>query len=152
MGNEQVRDRSLKTIEYHPYRWTKEEDVDAFVGAFLAALEILQAQGLKIGFDDMDMARRIYGATRGRVGMMLRILKASLFQAKEGTLTFDAIARGWELGLQGSGNVEPFFATEEPTDTALVRSYASVMQEADLKIAPATLDEFEAARLAPLPK
>ena len=152
IGNEQVRDRSLKTIEYHPYRWTREEDVDAFVGAFLATLEILQEAGLRIEFDELDMARRIYGASGGRVGMMLRIMKASLFQAKEGTLTFDAIARGWELGLQGNGDVEPFFASEEPSDTALVRSYAAVMHEADVRFAPATLDEFEAARLASLSK
>ncbi len=151
-GNEQVRDRSVKTLEYHPYNWTRDADVDAFVAAFLAALEILQEQGLQIGFDDMDMARRIYGASGGRVGMMLRILKASLLHAEASTLTFDSLARGTELGLQAGSSVEVFFAAEAPSDTALVRSYVSVMQEADLKIAPTSLDEFEAVRFGQFSK
>lgn len=144
--NEQFRERSLRTVLFPPYAWSLREDCDSFVEAVLGILAHFADHGVALDFDDLDMTRRLYGASGGRVGLTTRILTAALKFAPAGDLTFEAIARGAEASLQAALRPGTFFQPEPPSDTLLVHAYAGVMKDADLPIAAATIDEFEAAR------
>ncbi len=145
-GNEQFRDRAFRTVQFLPYNWGSEKDHLGFVGAVLASLQILQAEGVSIDFDDLDMSRRLYGISGGRVGRVLDVLRAAAKRVQNSTLTFDTVARAARLTIQDSGHTDIYFQDAAPTDESLVRSYARVMHDAELAIDPTNLVEFAAMK------
>ena len=67
-----------------------------------------------LDFNDLDMARRRYGASGGRVGLSARILAAALNLKSSEALSADGIARGADACLQTQLGVERFFQSEPP--------------------------------------
>lgn len=141
-GNEQFRDRALKSVLLNPYSWSLKDDRYAFNQAFEGILNQIELTGLKLDFDSTEIVRRIYGASGGRVGIMIRILKAALSCLDDHILTASKIAHGAISTVQSELMPEHFFQADEPSDFALVRSYVKVMQDAELNIDPTTIAEF----------
>lgn len=144
--NEQFRERSLQTVLFPPYAWSRQEDREGFTEAVLGILAHISDQGAEIDFDDLEMTRRLYGASGGRVALTVRILAAALKIAPAGSLTFDAVAKGAEASLQAALRPGTFFQADAPSENQLVHAYAAVMKDADLPVAISTVDEFEAVR------
>jgi len=133
-GNEQLRDRSTQTLYYLPYDWASEEDRSNFYGALLGILEAVKAIGIDVGLEAEEYIHRFYGASGGRVGMLLRIVDAALHIGGRGaSLTPKAVKRAYGLVCQDP-EIGDFFATESPSDHELFRAYAIIMAEAGLPI------------------
>jgi hypothetical protein len=136
-GNEQLRERSLKTLYFMPYDWHEEADRVEFFSAFIAILRIFEAEGVMIGLDDDDCLRRIYGASGGRVGMMLRIMDAAaVFLAEEPTLGLSHISLAVGRMSQAALASEQFFRHDPPDDAQLIRSYVKILAEAGIGFEP----------------
>lgn len=73
--NEQLRDRASGTILLKPYDWQESDDREAFATAADAAIVSLEGSGFPVGLEFEDFVRRLYGASGGRVPMMMRIIK-----------------------------------------------------------------------------
>jgi hypothetical protein len=144
-GNEQFRERALKTTLFLPYAWGSAGDRADFTSAVLGLFKHIDEElTTPLDFNDLDMARRLYGASGGRVGLSARILAAALNLKSSEALSADGIARGADACLQTQLGVERFFQSEPPTDVQLLKAYAGVMKDADLPISPSTLEELEA--------
>lgn len=146
-GNEQLRDRALKSVSLLPYSWSAEDGRTDFNGAFQAAIEIMQEAGAQIEFDPDDIVRRIYGASGGRVGVMLRILTASVSASRNGSLSFTDLRKGALATVQTGMTPDCFFHEEQPSDRALVRSYVKVMQDAGLDVEATNIHDFAALKV-----
>lgn len=144
-GNEQFRERALRTTLFPPYTWSSNLDRQDFTSAVLSLFAHIEAElAIAIEFDDLEMARRLYGATGGRVGLSARILAAALSLRAGAPFSIAAVKRGAEASLQDSLSPELFFREEPPSDLQLSRAYLSVMKDADLRVSPSTLSELEA--------
>lgn len=136
-GNEQFRDRCFGTFHFMPYDWHEEADRVEFFSAFLAILRVFEAEGVAVGFDDDDCLRRIYGASAGRVGMMLRIMDvAAAYLADGPELALSHISRAVAATSQTALSSAQFFQDDPPDDTQLIRSYVKVLAEAGIGFEP----------------
>ncbi|WP_425046496.1 TniB family NTP-binding protein [Primorskyibacter sp. S87] len=146
--NEQLRDRTLSTIELNPYSWSSGSDATGFATALSEALCNLQAAGAHLDFGFEDMVVRLYGVTGGRIGMMVRVLQVAVLKMKSQTLTFKDISDGALTLTQKSLNARHLFETEVPQKIDLVRAYIRVMQDAGLEVTPESLADLEALEAA----
>lgn len=145
-GNEQLRDRANGTILLKPYDWQKDEDRDAFTGAVDAAIGSLEKSGFIVTQDFEDIVRRIYGATGGRVPMMLRLFKScAVSERVSKKLSLATFARAASKMQQSGIPVSSFFNDEEPDEVELHRSFASVMSEAGLDFPIQSIAGLEAS-------
>ena len=142
--NEQFRDRALRTVLFPPYAWSRERDREDFLGAFLAALSLIVESGISVDFDDIDVARRMYGVTGGRVGLVLKIFDATVAELKQDMIDMADIARAVDSAMQKEAGAIRFFRDEPPSDRDLTRAYVRVMEEAQLPVHPQSLDELDA--------
>ncbi|MBI6630738.1 TniB family NTP-binding protein [Pontibaca salina] len=128
--NEQLRDRAAGTILFMPYDWQSDEERDAFVGAVDAVLHSLQSSGIEIEMNFEDLVRRLYGASGGRVPMMMRLMKLSVLQASSKPRLTSENFRRASCSMQQSGiPASLFFDNEEPDEVDLLRSFAAVMAD-----------------------
>lgn len=131
--NEQLRDRANGTVLFKPYDWQNDEERDAFAGAVDAAIGSLEISGFQVAVKFEDIVRRLYGASGGRVPIVLRLFKLCAISARASnklTLAHFATAAG---KMQQSGiPVSTFFKNDEPDEVELLRSFASIMSEAGL--------------------
>lgn len=132
--NEQLRDRASATVLFQPYDWQDAANREAFCVAVDAALGSLEAAGFAVDLEFEDIVRRLYGASGGRVPMVLRILKLLVLIDETprslGLADFLRAARA----LQQSGvPAAAFFGDTEPDEVELMRSFAAVMSEAGLQ-------------------
>lgn len=144
--NEQFAARCMSTVEFHPYRWHDPEERDDFVGVAVSVFEFIQDQGVAVEFDFLDMSRRLYAASGGRVGMIVNLMETALRAAESKTrFTFADVERGFLMRMQAGPHSGDVFAHESPTDEELARTYMKVLSEAGLPFPkPANSDELEA--------
>jgi hypothetical protein len=143
-GNEQFRDRCHATVHYLPYDWHEEADRSDFFGAVTTVLDRFRDGGIAVEADDFDATRRLYGASRGRVGMMLWLISGAAALVEEGALlTIEHLAAAAGRMLQKRGAAE-FLAGDAPEDRDLFRAYLEILKEADLKFLPRGARDLEA--------
>ena len=147
--NEQFRDRAMRTIDLHPYQWSESQDRDDFVSGLFPLYNAIVEGGYEIEMDMVDLIRRLYGASGGRIGVVVRMLRSvlrlSTSDRRLSRLDFEA---GEERIFQRREHLPRMFGAEEPTDLDLERAYVSVMQEADLPIRAASIQTVRAVRSA----
>lgn len=73
--NEQLRDRACATTILRPYDWQQDAERTAFADTVEVALLKLEQSGLLVALDFEDIVRRLYGASGGRVPVMMRLRK-----------------------------------------------------------------------------
>ena len=135
-GNEQLRDRTSNTVQLLPYDWRDERDRDAYCGAVSAAIDELERSDIAIPLEFEDVARRLYGASGGRVAVMLDLLSNAVRRTTEpGVLDLAALSRA-ERSRQRLRSPDGFFSPEPPEDQDLIRSFAGLLSEAGLRFAP----------------
>ena len=132
--NEQLLDRASATVLFQPYDWQDSAERDAFCVAVDAAFGSLEASGFGVDLGFEDIVRRLYGASGGRVPMMLRVLKlAALVDETPRSLGLADFLRAARAIQQFGIPAAAFFGECEPDEVELMRSFAVVMSEAGLK-------------------
>lgn len=144
-GNEQLRDRAGATVWMLPYDWQVAGDRSDFTATFLAALRHMECCGLQIDLDTDDVTRRVYGATAGRVGMLVRLLQHAASAAAGSPIGVSAFAEAADRIQAQPVPMAQFFAAEPPEDTQLIRAHAQVLSEAGLEAVPTTTAGLSAA-------
>lgn len=143
--NEQFRERSLATVEIHPYQWSVGPDREAFLGAAFALFDVLEEEGYGFDIDQADLVRRLYGASGGRIGRVVELLSHTVELIKQPrALALSDFSRMAKAAFQRRNGLPDMFATDEPTDADLERSFVGVMQEAGLDIPVINLDTYGA--------
>lgn len=131
--NEQLRDRASGTILLKPYDWQSDADREAFATAADAAIASLGKSGFPVALDYEDFVRRLYGASGGRVPMMMRILKlCALGMAQPGKINLADLHTTASRMQQSGIPIASFFEARDPDEVDLMRSYAAIMAEAGL--------------------
>lgn len=132
--NEQLRDRASGTILLRPYDWQSDDDREAFATAADAGIASLEGSGFPVALDYEDFVRRLYGASGGRVPMMMRILKlCALGMAKPGKINLGDLHTAASQMQQSGIPIAKFFETRDPDEVDLMRSFAAIMAEAGLE-------------------
>jgi hypothetical protein len=86
-----------------------------------------------LDFDENAMVRRLYGVSGGRVGVVLRLLKAVPLLPGSGLALRD-LQSAAKLVFQDAARSDLYFAEQEPTDRQLAGAYTSVMKDANLPV------------------
>ncbi|RKF13085.1 hypothetical protein D6850_16460 [Roseovarius spongiae] len=146
--NEQFAARSMATIELHPYRWTNPDDRNEFTTVIYSIFDYLRERGISLEFDWIDMSRRLFATSGGRVGMVIELLEVAVRStARDGVLDMSDMGKAADIRLQGLSRLAPIFNTDPPQDDVLLRSYAKVMRDAGLQLPdPNSSLELEAFR------
>lgn len=144
--NEQLSERSMSTVYLLPYHWADPDDRSEFVNVVYSILGHLKDLGVHMDFDPIDISRRLYAATGGRVGRVVELIEAALkCRAKAAALSRDDLAKAAGVRLQKAKDMPPIFGPEVPQDSVLFRSYAKVMRAARLRLPdPTTATELDA--------
>ncbi|RRH70238.1 TniB family NTP-binding protein [Falsigemmobacter faecalis] len=145
-GNEQFRDRAMRSLIFEPYSWSLERDREGFVAAMNGIFALLREASVETDFADQDIARRLFAVCGGRVGLALRILKAVGAGKPVSKLTMQEIAAAAAACCQDRHMVSAAFSSPPPGDDVLSRSYVNVMQEAGLSVLPNNVHEYAAVR------
>ncbi|MCW3784704.1 ATP-binding protein [Defluviimonas salinarum] len=146
-GNEQLRDRAMRTVELNPYQWSVDSDREGFLGAIFPLMEAFCDAGHSLEIDEVDLARRLYGASGGRVGRAVEFLNHGLtMYGDKREIGLEDFARIAKATLQIQANLPDMFAETPPTDGELERSYVTVMQEAGLPVRPVRIETYGALR------
>lgn len=148
--NEQFAARSMATIELHPYRWTNPDDRDDFTTVIYSIFDYLEEHGISLEFDWIDMSRRLFAASGGRVGMVIELLEVAVRSStRNSVLALSDMCKAAGVRLQGLSRLAPIFDPDPPQDDVLLRSYAKVMRDAGLQLpdpnSSLELDAFRAA-------
>lgn len=148
LQNEQFRDRAAATVSIHPYDWRDPEDADGFLAAYMSAAGQIAHREATIELGDEDAARRLYGASAGRIGPMLAVLEAAASPGgadpRGRSIGLSELRRAASTCLQQSLGGAGFFEQAPPTDTDLARSFARVMTEAGLPFEPKSAADLAA--------
>ncbi|KUJ77749.1 TniB family NTP-binding protein [Ruegeria profundi] len=141
-ANEQFAARSMKTVVIEPYSWSKDEDRKHFCAAVNSAFQCLEQAGLLLDFDKEDLVRRLYGASGGRIGQVLKMLRASIQRLPGTALSLGQISESASKVMQSQVSCEMFFALDPPSDLQLVSAYGEVMEAAQLEVSPSTVQDL----------
>ncbi|SEL25728.1 TniB protein [Roseovarius nanhaiticus] len=149
--NEQFAARSMATIELNPYRWTNPDDRNEFTTVIYSIFDYLEERGISLEFDWIDMSRRLFAASGGRVGMVIELLQVAVRStARDGVLAMSGMGKAADIRLQGLSRLAPIFNPDPPQDDVLLRSYAKVMRDAGLQLpdpnSSLEIDAFRAAQ------
>jgi hypothetical protein len=145
-NNEQLRDRAAGTVIFKPYDWQNDSDRDAFCGAVASVLDSLEASDVTTDLEFEDLVRRLYGASGGRIPMMMRIIKLCILRAGSAAqLTIRDFRRAAQAMQQSGIPISSYFEKNDPDEVDLMRSFASVMAEAGLDFEANTLAGLEVA-------
>ena len=133
--NEQLRERSMRTIELHPYQWSLEEDRTAFYGCVHAAVEHLKDNGVAVDLDLPDITKRLYGISGGRVGEMFELFKKTAVRLRTGdSLNAQSLERTAKMLFQQPAGLPDMFEFDRVPDFELSKAYARVMSDAGLSV------------------
>ena len=100
--NEQFSARSMATIEFHPYRWTNADDRNEFTTVIYSMFDYLEGCGVSLEFDWIDMSRRLFAASGGRVGMVIELLEVAVRSAtRTDVLALSDMGKAAGVRLQG---------------------------------------------------
>lgn len=140
----------MATIELHPYRWTNPDDRNEFTTVIYSIFDYLEERGISLEFDWIDMSRRLFAASGGRVGMVIELLEVAVRSAaRNDVLALSDMGKAAGVRLQGLSRLAPIFDPDPPQDDVLLRSYAKVMRDAGLQLpdpnSALELDAFRAA-------
>ena len=145
--NEQLRDRAFRTVELHPYQWVVENDRVQFMEAILTLFDAMSEAGFELAGDERDLARRLYGASGGRIGRVIHLLNAAAkLRTNRGSLELEHLARAERTIVIRSENLPEMLGPEVPTDGDLDRAYATVMQGAELPVRGGHIDNLRGLR------
>ena len=112
----------------------------AFATAADAAIVSLEGSGFQVGLEFEDFVRRIYGASGGRVPMMMRLLKTcALGIGKPREMGLADLHRAASSMQQSCIPTASFFESRDPDEVDLMRSFAAIMSEAGLEFSVETL-------------
>ncbi|MAQ81966.1 MAG: hypothetical protein CMH12_01895 [Maritimibacter sp.] len=144
--NEQLRDRACATTILKPYDWQVDAERDAFAYTVDVALHKLEQSGFPVAIEFEDIVRRLYGASAGRIPVMMRVLKLCALATREPRdlelADFALAARA----MQQSGiPTSSFFIDEEPDEVDILRSFACTMAEAGLEFSVDSLAGLDLA-------
>lgn len=138
--NEQLRDRASGTIIFRPYDWQDDDDREAFAAAVDSTLISLSKSGFRVGLEFEDIVRRTYGASGGRVPVMLRLFKTcALSMGQPGDIGLTELHKAASSVQQSGIPIASFFQPREPDEVELMRSFAAIMSEAGLDFSVKTL-------------
>ena len=141
--NEQLRDRACATTILRPYDWQLDAERAAFADTVDVALLKLEQSGLPVALDFEDIVRRLYGASGGRVPVMMRLLKlCALKKQAPQTLELADFALAARAMQQSGIPTSSFFKTEEPDEVDILRSFTCTMGEAGLEFSIESLAGF----------
>lgn len=147
--NEQFRERSMSTIMFRPYSWSEPDDQMAFEAAVNSMFGLLQDAGAEVDFDEFDMMRRLFGLSGGRVGLVMKVLKAACSALSTPRISFNCIAQAARKSTQGQLSAVYFFDLDNsPSDEALSRAYVSVCHDAGMEVKPKSIAEYSALQYA----
>lgn len=133
--NEQLRDRAGGTTLLNPYDWQNDDAREAFASAVDAALFSLAESGFPVKLEFEDAVRRLYGASGGRVPIMMKVLKLCAKAKQEpGALHLPDLETAGRAMQQSGIPTASFFAMDEPNEVDILRSYACTMNEAGLEV------------------
>lgn len=146
--NEQLSARSMASVNLLPYRWSDQEDREEFASVTYSIFDFLEDSGLTLEFDPLDMTRRLFAASGGRVGLVVELVEAALkCRAVPGSVSKGDLAKASDTRLQRSNDMPPIFGPEVPHDSVLARSYAKVLRDAGLRLPdPTSTLELEVFR------
>ncbi|WGT48647.1 TniB family NTP-binding protein [Thioclava nitratireducens] len=141
--NEQLRDRAMRTVTLHPYAWGDDADREAFLGAVYPFFDLLEENGYTLDFDQADAIRRLYGASGGRIGPVVRLLSHCIrLIGDRKAVEFSDLSKAYRACTQAPSNLPDMFELEDLDDFHLECAYASVMKDADIAVAPTRLQQF----------
>lgn len=142
--NEQLRNRARTPVRYYPYSYQGKEYVE-----FRRALAGAMSYFLDMGWDtykvdDPCFAKRMYLASAGRFGMVIKILaevERNCSTTKKATQKHFAKAFADTAGFDRQPS-NPFSAVEPISIEQLAKVYSSVMHEAGLAVGGASVADF----------
>ncbi|WP_417315946.1 TniB family NTP-binding protein [Cycloclasticus pugetii] len=141
--NNQLRDRSDSPYLLYPYNWNRQEDVTEFCRCLLAARQYLGDLGWSVpDFTDLGLVRRFYASSSGRYGMVVKLLDTSMHVARRSKImSLNVFHEAHRLSIYSQPDVpNPFDPKIQPaerlTDSLLVRYYADLLNESDMRVLP----------------
>ncbi|WP_454862731.1 TniB family NTP-binding protein [Pseudomonas hormoni] len=143
LSNEQLRDRAENSHEFRPYNWNDSDEQWEFRSALLGVLDELAHHGWEVpDGQDIDFARRAYGSSLGRVGMVIKLFGAAVKEAEDKQITMRTLAKAHAQSI-GTGFLQfnPFDDTREMPDHLLIQGFVMMLEEAKMCIQPA-LQEY----------
>lgn len=144
--NEQLRDRASATTLLKPYDWQVDAERDAFTATIDTVLYKLEQSGISVAIDFEDIVRRLYGASGGRIPVVMRLLKACVFgKQPPQVLGLAELAMAARATQQSGIPLSLFFAESEPDEVDILRSFATTMSEAGLEFSVDSLAGLELA-------
>jgi hypothetical protein len=121
----QLQARCAESVMVLPYDWRDEDHRDAFYEACLYGFEVLNRHGVTLSLDEPEAVVRLYGASAGRVGLMLRLLRETAKRVRaERSLGLEELAAAASRSFRRQVVDRSFFDGPEPDEERLVRSYA----------------------------
>lgn len=133
MRNEQLRDRAEAVIEFRPYNWNCEQDQLEFRRTLISLSEAFHDSGWTIpNASNIDYARRVYGATLGRVGMLIKLFSAAENLAKNRSIDELTLARAYSQAVNTNFLEFNPFEGMPPVESLLGQGYARMLVEAQM--------------------
>ncbi|TDV58891.1 TniB family NTP-binding protein [Pseudomonas sp. LP_7_YM] len=133
LRNEQLRDRSEAVFDFRPYNWNHEGEQFEFRRALLSLTEAFTDAGWTApDASDLDYGRRVYGACLGRIGMLVKLFRATEHLAKGRLITETTMARAYAEAVNTRFLEFNPFEGPPPVESLLGQGYARMLTEARL--------------------
>lgn len=134
--NEQLRDRAEATYYLYPYSWSDPTDRAAFNECVVVLSDVFRREGWSIlNHDCSDFTRRVYAATLGRIGMLIKLFNAAEAIAVNKQLDLSVFATAYAQSI-GTNFLpcNPFAPDACLDDSLLVQGYVSILNEAHMPL------------------
>lgn len=133
--NEQLRDRSEATFEFRPYDWNDPSEQREFRRALLSITQAFSEAGWEMpNAMELDYARRVYGASLGRIGMLVKLFLAVEHLAQRQTVTDEVLAKAFNETINTNFLEFNPFVDKPPVDSLLGQGYARMLLEAGMAV------------------
>jgi hypothetical protein len=139
--NGQLRDRSDPAYLLYPYNWNQSADVTEFCRCLLAAGQYLVNLGWSMpNFSDLDLVRRFYASSRGRYGMVVKLLDTAMHVAQRSkVMSLEVFHEAHRLSIYSHEDVpNPFDPQMQPadhlSDSLLVQYYVELLKESGMRV------------------
>jgi hypothetical protein len=131
--NEQLRDRAEAVFEFRPYNWTNPHEQMEFRRALLSLTQAFEESGWTTpDATDLDFARRTYGASLGRFGMLVKLFQAAEHLAKGRKLTEQTLGQAYAEGVNTRFLEFNPFEGRPPVESLLAQGFARMLNEAGM--------------------
>ena len=133
--NEQLRDRSEATFGFRPYDWSDASEQREFRQALLSLTQAFTEAGWTMpDAMELDYARRVYGASLGRIGMLVKLFHAVEHLAVNRTVTAVTLSRAFGETINTNFLQFDPFVGNPPVDSLLGQGYARMLLEAGMTV------------------